>query len=307
MAPPVRTDRRRGATLLHCPFHAAMSIPETGSEVSGRVEARGIFTVWVRTSGIEWKACPMKRAEERVMEKRRRLGAWVFAAATFCGSSAWVAPAAADFDLNAKYTAVITDVQEYYGALGTIARGDEFSGVIQYSSPAFAPDYEDGSFADYQFPAIPGVDVLLTADLGALHLEVKQYLTLSISNDAVDSIYGYDFQFGDDSTSLKTPGGYTIGPLGAEVGLYLTGPSLLDFPNPPSTLPPIGAYDPFSTGGYILAQVRDAGGNLVETASFQFRLTSVQSVPEPSSILLAATGFPLIVAWSRRRKLGRRN
>jgi PEP-CTERM motif len=231
-----------------------------------------------------------------------KIRSWVVAMAALCYLTMWQESASADFMLDAKYTAVITDIQDPFGAFGPVARGDKVSGVIQYSSAAFAPNSNDGSFAEYHFPVMSGAAVLMTVDLGMIHLELNQNLTLDVYNDVVDSFYGFDFQFIGDNTSSPTPGGDKIGLISTDLGLFVTDPSLLDFPNPPSTLPSIGEYDPSSTGGFLLAQVKDAGGNLVETAIFQFQLTSVETVPEPSSIVLAGVGLAGLIFGSCRRK-----
>ena len=107
-------------------------------------------------------------------------------------------------------------------------------------------------------------------------------------------------------TTTGLPAGYRVRYVDPDFGLFVTDPSLFDPPNPPSTLLPIEQYsDSIYTGGTIHAVIEDANGHFVGSADLGFQLTSVSSVPEPSSALLAGVAFSLIAAWARWRRPGR--
>ena len=129
-------------------------------------------------------------------------------------------------------------------------------------------------------------------------------------NSPPDSIYGNDFQFIDGDTSLLRttglPNGFSLSFLSDYVGLFVTDPSLIDFPNAPSTLLPLEQYDSFYTGAFLGVDVLDANGHFAGNAVVEFQLISLTSVPEPSSALLAGIAFPLIVAWARRARPGQK-
>ncbi|MEJ7636977.1 MAG: hypothetical protein WKF75_03045 [Singulisphaera sp.] len=247
------------------------------------------------------------------MESCRRSSPWIVAAAALCCPAAWPAQASADFMLDARYTGVVTAVQDTYGVFGSVALGESVGGIIRYSAPARPPDIGFPDLAEYRFPVTPGGGTLMTASLGALDLRATRNLVVDVYNIAdpispPDSIYGYSFQFNDGDVSrlrmTGLPRGFQLSFLDAVVGLFATDPSLIQFPNPPSTLLPVERYDSY-TGGLFTVQIRDANGRFVESAAIEFQLTSLTAVPEPSSALLAGVAFPLIVAWAQRRRSGR--
>jgi hypothetical protein len=240
-------------------------------------------------------------------------GFWssVVVMATLCCQSGWQAQASAGFVLNARYDGVVTDVRDTYGLFGSVAAGDSVSGIIQYSSPTVPPDYEDPTFAQYIFPVTPGGATMMTGSVGALDLHSTQNVILGLYNmedpsSPADSLYGHDFQFIDGDNSLlntsRLPSGFTLSNLGVYVSLISTDPSLFDFPTPPSELLPIEKYDSYFTSGNFLVTVRDANGHFVEFAAIDFQLTSLSSVPEPTSAILAGVALPLIAVLARRRQ-----
>lgn len=183
----------------------------------------------------------------------------VVAMVALCGLSAWAAPASAGFVLDAKYSGVVNDISDPYGIFGPVTLGDSVSGIVRYSSPTRPPDFGDDTQAEYHFPVTPGGYNLMTANLGALHLQSTQNVIAVVynqpdPNSPADSIFGYDFQFNDGDTSLMTttglPAGDRVRYVDPDIGLYVTDPSLFDPPNPPSMLLPIEQYsDSIYTGG----------------------------------------------------------
>ncbi len=245
------------------------------------------------------------------MKTSRSVKFWPAVAAVICLSPAWQESASAGGMLNVRYSAVVTDVNDAYGVFGSVAPGDSIDGIIRYSLPAPPPDYADPTFATYTFPVTAGGSTLMTANLGSLSFQSIQNVIVQVyntedPNSPPDSLYGNDFQFIDGDTShLRTtglPSGFSLGSLGTDIGFFATDPSLIDFPNAPSTLLPLEQYDSYFTGGLLDVHIIDANGHLAGYAGIDFQLISLTSVPEPSSALLAGLALPLIVAWARRSR-----
>lgn len=238
-------------------------------------------------------------------------------AAVLFGPAAWPRPAAAGFQLDARYSGVVVGIRDTYGVFGPVSPGDSVEGIIRYSGSEL-PFLDDPTGASYELPVTPGGPNLMTLVVGALDVRTTQTLLLDVYNlpdpNPADSFFGYVFQFNDGDVGPLSqgglPSGYQLKFLDGVVGLFTTDVTRLNFPDPPTSLPPpssllpLDQYDSWATGGSLVVQVRDASGRFVEFANIDFQLTSLTAVPEPSSALLAAMGLPAVVIWARRRRSG---
>jgi hypothetical protein len=246
------------------------------------------------------------------MASCRRLRSWVIVAATLCCASSWQARAWAGSVFDYRYGGVVTNVTDQYGVFGSVAIGDTVNGIIRYAVPTPPPDYADPTFAQYDLPVTPGGTTLMTASLGALHLQSMQDVfvqsyNMEDPNSPGDSLYGHDFQFIDGDTSVLhtggLPSGFKLTFAGADFGLFSTDRSLIPFPDPPSMLLAIEQYDSYFTGGILSVDVVNASGHFVENSVIEFQLTELSAVPEPRSALLLGIALPFIIAfglWKRR-------
>jgi hypothetical protein len=230
-------------------------------------------------------------------------------AAACCCWAACPALASAGPVLDVSYTGVVTNITDTYGVFGPVALGNAVGGVIRYPVPSRPPDFDDGSTAQYNLAVTPGGSTRMTADLGSLHFAATRELMGQVYNvEDGDSIHGYDFLFEDgDASVLRTaglPSGLRLSAVTADVGLFVTDPALVDYPNLPSTLLPLADFDSFFTDSILSVDVRDSNGHLVQRAVIEFQLTSVSAVPEPASVLLAGLAIPLLAARARRRRTG---
>lgn len=213
--------------------------------------------------------------------------------------------ASADVVLDFQFEAEVIGVFDEYGLFGTIAEGDGLTGRLRYGNQVSFEDGDD-TFIYRELSVLPGGVNQMSVSIGELTFGATQkFIAQSYNMEFdVDSIYGTDFQFNDADTSIlnlaNLPSGYQVR-LGALVALFLNDPTLSTFPELPSSLLQLDMYDGWATGGFVYADLYNAQGQFIDFAIVEFRLTSLTTVPEPSSGLLAFTGLMLC-----RVRLGRR-
>ena len=212
--------------------------------------------------------------------------------------------ASADVVLDFQFGAEVIGVLDEYGLFGTIAEGDGLTGRLRYGNQVSFEDGDD-TFIYRELSVTPGGVNQMSVSIGELAFGATQKIIAQSYNMEFDEdgIYGTDFQFNDADTSIlnleNLPLGYQVR-LGALVALFLNDPTLSTFPELPSSLLQLDMYDGWATGGFFYADFYNAQGQFIDFAIVEFRLTSLTTVPEPSSGLLAFVGLALY-----RVRLGR--
>ncbi|QEH32772.1 hypothetical protein OJF2_12530 [Aquisphaera giovannonii] len=230
------------------------------------------------------------------MNDASRKRSWLIATVLLAAPAAWPATAVAGYAVDMSYTAEVTAVDDPFGVFGAVAPGDAIAGILRYAGdamPGFAPSL-------HYFPVTAGGGTLMTVGLGGIEVASPSRLNVTAYDQPEP---GYQFQFASlDTSMLNSPGpGYEFDYLEAAILLRGTNLAPYGYPDPPSALLPLAAYD-VAAAGWLSVGLFDEDFNFYE-ARVDFRLTSLQSVPEPSSVLLLGASCSPILAWA----LGRRS
>ncbi len=215
---------------------------------------------------------------------------------------------AAHAGLLMRFTGSVIDIYDPIGAFSGVASDDIVSGVVQYGDSNLLGD-NDADFAQYLYSASPGGGNRMKATVGAYSLEATQRLFVQVYSPSYFAT-GVDFQFLDaDTSALSTaglPNGFQLSNSGVVVGLYTqSNRGATSFPTPPSSLLDLAQYDDPITGGFFYVDYRDSNGAFVDSSFVSFRLTSVQAVPEPSSLTICSIGLGML-ALARRASVRKR-
>jgi hypothetical protein len=201
--------------------------------------------------------------------------------------------------LDYSYTGVVTDVYDPFNLFAGVSPGTPVSGQFQFSAPVPPPVFSPS--ANFTFSVGGGNQ--MTATVGGYSLQARQQLFARVYNPG-RPFAGNEFQFADsDPSPLSTadlPLGYELSDAGALVELLTRDLSTNTFPNLPSELLPLARYNR-AAGGFFFVDVFDAQGDYVDSAFIDFRLTSLQRVPEPASVAVFA-GLLAAGGWAARRR-----
>jgi hypothetical protein len=219
-------------------------------------------------------------------------------------ASTWL-DAAEAATISVPFSGIVTEVGS--GLESNFAVGQNFTGLLEYSTPGPAAEFPSGIAALYV-----GAVSLLKVDIGGYTASTTNGL-ISVANDLCGFCTGFTdyLAFGNDA--FVKPVGSRIGDFDI-VGLHVHfsafsshgTPSTLDGFEIPETIPPLSAWDEtrllmtFSDGvgaAPLLFGIITGLGVVAEPAP-------AVSVPAAATLVLLAIGVPAVL-WAARTRVGR--